>query len=181
MIFPVLFYREELAPHKQNEFQEALQESLYVDKDWPGVACELSQISDCVVRPEQFGIDIFPAYVFLRRLPDDPEDAVMVKKIEGRYLETDEVLAEIQDSYSAVFDDPEGGVVADEDGDGQPDGTVTLPKQQYGAFGLGRPFGSLFNCGSFFPEWLCGLKMGYFLVLLAIIVLLVLVIAKKIR
>ncbi|WP_282782207.1 hypothetical protein [Phaeodactylibacter xiamenensis] len=174
VIFPVLFYHEgEQNPN--NTFQDALRDSLYTDQEWPGMACEMSQINDCIVRPEQFNVDIFPAYVFLRRLEDNPEDAIMVKKIEGRELNLQELLDEIEDAYNAVFDVDAGTGFLDEDGDGKPD-SVNLPTRP--GFALGNPLGTLFNC-SRLPDWICRTKIGY-VVLGIVLVAIITIIAKKV-
>jgi hypothetical protein len=174
MIFPVLFYHE--GGHEANNtFQEALRDSLYTDQSWPGMACDLSQIGDCVVKPEQFGIDIFPAYVFLRRLPDDPSDAVMVKRIEGRALSAQEILDEIEDAYEAIFDLDNDGDFVDEDGDGKPDAQIVLPARP--GFSLGSPFAAFFDCSAL-PGWFCRMKIGYMVLIIAIIALMVVIVRK---
>ena len=175
MIFPVLFYHER-AHSAQNDFIEGISESSFTNPTWRGMACEMENIGDCVVKPSQFGIDIFPAYVFLRRLESDPEDAVMVKKIEGRELTKTELIAEIADAATAEFEDG-GGNVIDLDGDGQSD-VIQLPPSRYGLLGLGRPLNRLFDCNTFFPSWVCRVKLGYLLLLIMLIVLLVVFIKK---
>lgn len=72
MIFPVLFYHRGLHT-AQNAFIDGINESPYTEPSWRGMACEMENIGDCVVKPSQFGIDIFPAYVFLRRRESDPD------------------------------------------------------------------------------------------------------------
>lgn len=175
MIFPVLFY-DEREHNASNAFQDALRESLYTDQSWPGMSCALDNLSDCIVQPEQFGIDIFPAYVFLRRLDDTPEDAVMVKKMEGRELSTDEILSEIEDAYRAVFDIDEGNGFSDEDGDGKPDVQVSLPSRP--GFRLGSPLGAYFGCADVLPDWLCRIKTGYVLLFILLIALMAVIIKK---
>ncbi|MCI4650858.1 hypothetical protein [Phaeodactylibacter sp.] len=175
MIFPVLFYHEG-EQNANNAFQDALRESLYTDQTWPGMACEMSQINDCIVSPSQFGIDIFPAYVFLRRVEDDAENAVMVKKIEGKELGTDELISEIEDAYRAVFDIDAGNGFTDEDGDGKPDAQVNLPARP--GFRLGNPLGAYFGCADVLPDWICRVKIGYILLLILLIALMVVVIKK---
>ena len=174
MIFPVLFYHE--GEHQaNNSFQEALRDSLYTDQSWPGMACDLSQIGDCIIKPGQVGIDIFPAYAFFRRLPDDPEDAVMVKKIEGRELSKQEIMDEIEDAYEAVFDLDSDGDFVDEDGDGNPDGQVLIPARP--GFSLGSPFAAFFDCSAL-PGWFCRMKIGYLVLIIAIIALAVVIVRK---
>ena len=176
MIFPVLFYHE--GEHEvSNSFIDALRESFYTDQTWPGMACEMSQSAgECIVSPSQFGIDIFPAYVFLRRIEDDAENAVMVKKIEGKELSTDELLSEIEDAYQAVFDIDAGNGFTDEDGDGKPDAQVNLPSRP--GFRLGNPLGAYFRCADVLPDWICRVKIGYILLLIVLIALMAVVIKK---
>lgn len=176
-IFPVLFYHEG-AHGAQNAFIDGIGESIYTDRKWEGMACEMENIGDCIVKPSQFGIDIFPAYVFLRRRESDPEEAIMVKKIEGRELTKEELLAEIADAAEAEFEDG-GGEMIDLDGDGKSD-VVQLPPSKYGLLGLGMPINSLFDCKSYFPAWVCRVKLGYILLLLMLVFFLV-AIMKRVR
>lgn len=175
MIFPVLFYYER-EHDASNAFQDALRESLYTDQSWPGMSCALDNLSDCVVQPGQFGVDIYPAYVFLRRLDGASADAVMVKKIEGRELSTDEILSEIEDAYRAVFDMDSGSGFSDEDGDGKPDVQINLPSRP--GFRLGSPLGAYFGCADVLPDWLCRIKMGYLLLFILLIALMAVIMKK---
>lgn len=175
MIFPVLFYYER-EHDASNAFQDALRESLYTDQSWPGMSCALDNLSDCVVQPGQFGVDIYPAYVFLRRLDGASEDAVMVKKIEGRELSTDEILSEIEDAYRAVFDMDSGSGFSDEDGDGKHDVQINLPSRP--GFRLGSPLGAYFGCADVLPDWLCRIKMGYLLLFILLIALMAVIMKK---
>lgn len=175
MIFPVLFYHEG-ANSAQNAFIDGINESNHTDRAWPGMACEMENIGDCVVKPSQFGIDIFPAYVFLRRLDDGSGDGVMVKKIEGRELTKTELLAEIADAAAAEFEDDGSGII-DIDGDGKSD-AVYLPPSKYGLMGLGSPLNSLFDCNTFFPSWVCRVKVGYLVLLVVLVVVLAIVVRK---
>ena len=176
-IFPVLFYHEG-AHGAQNAFIDGISESMFTDRNWEGMACEMESIGDCIVKPSQFGIDIFPAYVFLRRLDSDPEDAVMVKKIEGRELTKSELIAEIADAAAAEFEDDGSGII-DIDGDGNSD-VVQLPPSKYGLLGLAAPLNRLFDCNTFFPSWVCRMKLGY-LVLLVLLVVVLVAFMKKIH
>jgi hypothetical protein len=137
----------------------------------------MENIIECVVQPQQFGVDIFPAYVFLRRIQGDPSNALMVKKIEGRELGLQEIHNEIEDAYKAEFiDNPGAGGSDDEDGGGPQAGKPI----QLGFIGLGKPFGALFNfnCGSFLPDWVCKIKTGYILLFIIMSVIMVLIIRK---
>lgn len=175
MIFPVLFYHEGFHT-AQNAFIDGIEASMHTSRSWPGMACEMENIGDCIVKPSQFGVEIFPAYVFLRRLDGDPENAVMVKKIEGRELTKEELVAEIADAAAAEFDDDGSGVI-DLDGDGDDD-VVQLPKSKYGLMGFGMPINSLFDCSTFLPAWFCRMKLGYMLLFLMLLALLVVFVRK---
>lgn len=175
MIFPVLFYHRG-AHGAQNAFIDGINESPYTEPSWRGMACELENIGDCIVKPSQFGIDIFPAYAFLRRLDSDPEDAILVKKIEGRELTKTELLAEIADAAAAEFEDDGSGII-DIDGDGSND-TIHLPPSRYGLLGLGSPLSSLFDCNTFFPSWFCRIRLGYLVLLVMLVVVLVVMVRK---
>lgn len=176
MIFPVLFYHEG-ANIAQNAFIDAIEESNHTDRKWPGVACELENIGDCVFKPAQFGIDIFPAYVFVRRRESNPEEGIMVKKMEGRELTKEEILAEIADADAAEFQDG-GGAMVDLDGDGVSD-VVSLPKSDIGLLGLGMPVNGLFECNKFFPAWVCRVKVGYVVLLLMLVFVLIAIIKRS--
>ena len=175
MIFPVLFYHRG-ANGAQNAFIDGITASPFTDAAWQGMACELENIGDCIVKPDQFGVDIFPAYVFLRRLDSRPEDAIMVKKIEGRELTQEELVAEIADAAAAEFEDDGTGIIG-LDGDGRND-TVHLPASKYGLLGLGMPINTLFGCDTFFPAWVCRMKVGYLVLLVLLAVVLVVMVRK---
>ena len=140
MIFPVLFYHRG-AHGAQNAFIDGINESPYTEPSWRGMACELENIGDCIVKPSQFGIDIFPAYVFLRRLDSDPEDAVMVKKIEGRPAEEGLALCR---EFLAMLQDEEGAPEADD--------------EELAAFTAARAFPGRMKCATLSWE-----EMGAFL------------------
>ena len=185
-IFPMVFYHPdpgENVPDSVNfDFIEGIGESLHTNKRWAGQACEVevgTGTSTCAFKASDFNVSIIPAYVFLKRVND--KQAVLIKKIEGRYLQKEELLQEIADAAGADYEIGNSAISIDLDGDGENDTQVYGTDKQHVGLGFGSPLGAFFDCERWLPRGFCRMKIGYLVLILMIIIIGIVVTRKIIR
>lgn len=161
-IFTIVFHEDDT--ELNNEFQSAIAESPYSRSEWPGQSCYADSQDSCVSQPGEFGISILPAYVFMKAVDGNWDNAAMVKKIEGRELSKEQLMQEIEDAYKADYDvDLDNGAGGSTEQDG---------KSNKGGLGfLNLPIGSGSECESFLPKELCGMKLKWLLLIIMAVAL----------
>ena len=126
----------------------------------PGEAKELS-----------LGITSAPTLVFY-----DKNKSVALKKLSGSSLNPEEVKRWYLYLASLEPAPGEEGQYLDEAG--KEVSILDLFGKKPGSFGLGVRLGELFNCQQFLPKWVCGVKVGYVLLFILLVVILILFIKK---